>query len=261
MEVDVFPALVRLVGALEQANTFMKQVCVIFRIAEEEAARPFKSDSISDSEAVQSNNSSSETIVEPLTTQDPLDLEKEFTDFKAPEGDKDGMIEVPEKWIADLFGLQRRSITMTEKKLMDEQGLFGQIDLYNIQKEAFEMAEKFAGSNGQEDGLGDAYRHAYWNALMVRRFGDDWAKNYSDAHENIAGNPKTKAFMDLWNNNLGIRIALENPNISKQELANKIAEAVRNGEAIIIDGVSQKPIYSDQGQGVKDLPNPEAAST
>lgn len=192
----------------------------------------------------------------------PIDLQREFANFTTPNADKDGMATVPDEQIANLFGLTPRSVTMTEKRLIDDLNIFEQKKLYDIQKEAYAMAEKFSGPNGgQEDGLGDAYRHAYWNALMTREFGADWAKKFSDAHEAVPDNPKSKAFMDLWNNQIGIKVAQENPGLSKQELANKIAEAVRNGEMVIIDGVTQQPIFSNQATGVENLPNPNASST
>lgn len=258
MDEDIFPALMRLTQALEQAQSVAIQTSIILTIAEDEAASLFQSNSNINSDSVTLNDF---IIASTTTNGDRPDLDTKFAEFTVPTADKDGMVQVPDKWMSDLFGLQRRPVTMTEKRMMDEIGLLGQKDLYYIQKEAFEMAEKFAGANGQEDGLGDAYRHAYWNALMVNRFGADWAKQYGDAHESLPNNPKTKAFMDLWNNSIGITIAQENPNISKQELANKIAEAVRSGKTVIIDGATQKPIYSDQAPNVKDLPNPQAAST
>jgi WXG100 family type VII secretion target len=193
MEKDIFPAMMRLRQALEQAQSVTLQMKSIMKATEEEVASLFKNDASSNSGGDSWKNESAASVKNSSTTNggERPGLDKAFADFKVPEGDKDGMIKVPDEWIANLFGLQRRSVTMTEKRMMDEIGLFGDKKLYDIQKESYEMAEKFAGTNGQEDGLGDAYRHAYWNALMTREFGPDWAKRYSDAHENLPGNPKS----------------------------------------------------------------------
>lgn len=51
---------------------------------------------------------------------------------------------------------------------------------------------------------GDAFRHAYWNALMARDVGYSWAQRWGNAHEygeqNNDGLDKT---MDLYNNRVG----------------------------------------------------------
>lgn len=51
---------------------------------------------------------------------------------------------------------------------------------------------------------GDAFRHAYWNAIMVRVVGAIFAEKFATAHEaDSTGNDKV---MDLWNNELGRNI-------------------------------------------------------
>ncbi|MGF1528045.1 MAG: hypothetical protein ACFCBW_14810 [Candidatus Competibacterales bacterium] len=81
----------------------------------------------------------------------------------------------------------------------------------------------------------DAYRHAYFSAMMTREFGADYAKEFTDAHE--AGvNPRAQEeAMDLFNNELGIKIAQENPDASEAELAALVKQAIDNGRAVVVD--------------------------
>ncbi len=88
------------------------------------------------------------------------------------------------------------------------------------------------------DGLGDAFRHAYWNALMARFLGEEVAKKIADAHELHAGtlDPNSPNYdpeaskMDLFNNELGRKIARENPDATPEQLKQLILEALKRGE-------------------------------
>lgn len=185
------------------------------------------------------------------------DLRSEFERFQPPATvGPDETTKIPAKWIADMLGIDQREVTITEKKLLEELGITGQIRFFQIQQEARMAAETFSGQVGLKDGVGDAFRHAYWNALMVREFGKDWAKNFADAHETFPGNSKEEAFMDLWNNDVGRRIAEQNPDLSKQEIANKVADAVRNGDTVLIDDTSSSLKYTDEPESINDLSNP-----
>lgn len=98
---------------------------------------------------------------------------------------------------------------------------------------------------GAEDGHNDAFRHAYWNALMTKHFGEDFAEAFGSAHEGVPGNPADKEAMDLHNNQVGRRIAAENPDASDEELAELVYEAVQNGDTVVIDGNGDLA-YSDK---------------
>ncbi len=77
-------------------------------------------------------------------------------------------------------------------------------------------------------GNGDAFRHAYWNALNVKSVGSDIAKAFADAHESETpeGNDKT---MDLRNNTVGRNIGRSYSNSSNNTIKNKVIEAVNAG--------------------------------
>ena len=67
-------------------------------------------------------------------------------------------------------------------------------------------------------GNGDAFRHAYWNALNVKSVGADIAKAFA--------NDKT---MDLRNNTVGRNIGRSYSNSSNATIKNKVIEAVNQG--------------------------------
>jgi len=87
---------------------------------------------------------------------------------------------------------------------------------YKASKDALSKSQSWYISSVLEDGNGDAFRHAYWNALLTKRFsigakytnvttGYKTAKKWTDAHEET---PKTKKeklanSMDLNNNKVG----------------------------------------------------------
>ena len=77
-------------------------------------------------------------------------------------------------------------------------------------------------------GNGDAFRHAYWNALNLKSVGADIAKAFANAHESETpeGNDKT---MDLRNNTVGRNIGRSYSNSSNATIKNKVIEAVNQG--------------------------------
>ncbi|MGP9536472.1 DUF6973 domain-containing protein [Brachybacterium sp. AOP43-C2-M15] len=85
------------------------------------------------------------------------------------------------------------------------------------------------------DDHADAFRHAYLNALQSRSFGDDWATGYWTAHERIPNNDPAREAMDLHDNEVGRRIAAENPGVSDAELGDLVEQAVADGEMVVID--------------------------
>ncbi|PIB27657.1 hypothetical protein BFP77_00400 [Maribacter sp. 4U21] len=79
------------------------------------------------------------------------------------------------------------------------------------------------------NGKGDAFRHAYWNALSSLKIGDYLTKRLTDAHENKPYNyaySSKERQMDLFNNNKGREIAKQN----HTDLASGILGALNRGE-------------------------------
>lgn len=146
----------------------------------------------------------------------------------------------PWSWFVDEI-----EVTEKEAELLDDIGLAGAKDMQDIRDQAFGEADDRFATEDQNDDHNDAFRHAYWNALMTSRFGEDFADAYGTAHEGVPGNPADREAMDLYNNEVGRRIAAENPDASPEELADLVEQAVRDGEMVVIDGDGDLA-YSDQ---------------
>ncbi|MFE0752230.1 DUF6973 domain-containing protein [Gordonia sp. NPDC058843] len=117
-------------------------------------------------------------------------------------------------------------------------------DFFQIRSKADAVATaRHPNREGEEsslaDGHGDAFRHAYWNALMTERFGSDWTEKFSTAHEGLGGNPAHRESMDLYNNELGRQIATEHENATPEELAVLVDRAVTDGRTLVLDEKGQ----------------------
>jgi len=159
-------------------------------------------------------------------------------------------------------------MTETEARLLDQltrnQGINGLRKFRNIASndpqnlgKAYTVAIDYfpiIDSNGNEirggeDGHNDAFRHTYLNALLTKEFGPEFADSFSTAHEGPVGNPADKEAMDLYNNELGRRIATENPDASEEELAQLVFDAVNDGEAVVIDSSGNLVFSDDESVG------------
>jgi hypothetical protein len=186
------------------------------------------------------------------------DLNRVLHDYQMPD-DPGGMVQWEPNggifgtvagWFTDPV-----NVTATEASMLDQMSLGDVKAMQDIKNDAFSTADdRFpppqdqrgnfpAGENGDaqfrswagNDGHNDAFRHAYWNALLTKRFGADFAERFTLAHEGVAGNKADREAMDLYNNEVGRRIATENPNASEEELANLVQQAVQSGETVVID--------------------------
>lgn len=164
----------------------------------------------------------------PEFDRDPRpDLDDVLADYQQPA---DGMT----MWPVPVFG---QRITQREAELL---GLPGPDDvrLDATRNRAFdESSERYGGTTARDtnDGHEDAFRHAYWNALMARSRGQDFARDFGTAHEGVPGNPPDREAMDLYNNEVGRRIQADNPDADDEQLAGLVEAAVRRGELVVID--------------------------
>lgn len=148
---------------------------------------------------------------------------------------------------AGLF-MDPKEMTQTEADLLGElqfhQGLMGLLSFKGAHDDAFEASEDRYNGQGSWAGHQDAFRHMYWNALMVRELGPEFAEAFATAHEGRPGNMADDEAMDLYNNSIGRQIALANPDASLEELQELIQEAVTNGQAVVIDANGEL-VFSD----------------
>lgn len=91
----------------------------------------------------------------------------------------------------------------------------------------------------QVDGRGDAFRHAYWSALMVRDCGLLIGARFTTAHEMFEGNESAARDMDLHNNRIGHLIGALNPNGTDAHLAKLVQHALEDGHLMVLDQPQQ----------------------
>jgi hypothetical protein len=89
------------------------------------------------------------------------------------------------------------------------------------QKASVRARADFTGD--QEDDQADAFRHAYWNALVAKCCGVDFAADFATAHE-ANTQPGDALTMDLNNNAIGRTVHFTNPGLSDDEYAEKIKD-------------------------------------
>ncbi|SDD67197.1 DUF6973 domain-containing protein [Actinokineospora iranica] len=144
------------------------------------------------------------------------------------EPDPDGTVKFP----VPKYG---KEITKTERDLLDDIGFRGQRDVQEIRQKAIDAANEQFPDKEQQDNHLDAFRHTYANALLARRFGDDWAERFTTAHERLPGNRPDQEAMDLYNNELGRRIAAQHPDAGEDQLKALVKQAIDRGDAVVID--------------------------
>ncbi|CAF0989857.1 unnamed protein product [Didymodactylos carnosus] len=78
------------------------------------------------------------------------------------------------------------------------------------------------------NGVGDAYRHCLWNALMTLHIGADQAKTVADNHEDLGEGPAHEKQMDLKNNLIGREIGTKATSEAAARI--KCADGLYNGQ-------------------------------
>jgi len=115
-----------------------------------------------------------------------------------------------------------------EQELYDSNPYKGLQALYYGNKAIDESEARY--SSGLHNGNGDAFRHAYWNALMVKHIDYDWAVAWATAHEEGAeGQPLIEKQMDLYNNAEGRVLGAVNESKSDTQIADIVEAAVDDG--------------------------------
>ena len=86
-------------------------------------------------------------------------------------------------------------------------------------------------SKTSDGSIANAFLHAYWNVLMVKKMNVSLAKKFATAHEDYNNNPTIHKDMDLFNNNVGRDFAEGISNLSSksdswlaQEVKSKLIE-------------------------------------
>jgi hypothetical protein len=119
-----------------------------------------------------------------------------------------------------------------------------------------ELTEQKLGEWMGQDGHMDAFRHALWNARLTSEFGASWTKQFTTAHEGSNVGSSTREAMDLYNNEVGRKIATDNPKASAKELEALVKQALDDGKLVVIDrnghlAWSNTVALNDHGLSVK----------
>ncbi|WP_058855872.1 DUF6973 domain-containing protein [Nocardia jinanensis] len=119
--------------------------------------------------------------------------------------------------------------------MLDDLSIGDKIRFYRIMTEAEDIALGVYEGDTEQDDHTDAFRHAYWNALLTQEFGADWPTEYGSKHEGRPDNAAVREAMDLHNNEIGRTIALQNPDADPEELQQLVKDAVARGDTVVID--------------------------
>ncbi|WP_430791820.1 DUF6973 domain-containing protein [Actinoplanes sp. G11-F43] len=146
--------------------------------------------------------------------------------------------------LLDLGVVEPQEVTPSEARILRGMPLADQIAFHDIRKTAIDTANAQFPEDIQ-NGHTDAFRHAYWNALLTAKFGVDFAREMTTAHEAVPDHTAADEAMDLHNNEVGRQIAVANRGASPEELAVLIREAVDSGRTVVVDKAGDLA-YSDQ---------------
>ena len=100
---------------------------------------------------------------------------------------------------------------------------------YTMEREASKATERMFPNTGRpHNNEQDAFRHALWSFRVTQELGPEFAKQAGDAHEISAVDPLEERLMDLYNNNVGRRLAID-PGNKGRPAEDVVFEALRNG--------------------------------
>ena len=129
---------------------------------------------------------------------------------------------------------------------------------FRLTKEALQVADSIHGSGifkgSMSGGQPDAFKHAYWMALLSRNISARKANKLGKAHEkgNYITYKKAKrkglsnshnelaSEMDMWNNKKGIEIGISNTDIPTYQLQQIVIDSILSGAMRIIINDSLK---------------------
>jgi ankyrin repeat protein len=135
--------------------------------------------------------------------------------------------------------ISNRSLNKSEQKLFDENPSNGRETIKLAVKALFEERVRYW-DDGEDGGNSNAFLHAYWAALLSKNINDDWARRWTNSHEDLDPN-SIYSKMDLFNNSLGMEFQKSNLLLNNDDLANAIEDLIDTGKGKIIeDGVLKK---------------------
>lgn len=111
-----------------------------------------------------------------------------------------------------------------------------------IYNESLEFGKKFPRHN--DEGEGDAARHAYASALMAKRYGPTVAKLMGDMNEVLSlGQDRRSQEMDEYNNDVGYKLS----DLNDEELRETIIGLLNEGSLKVRNKGSTSQNYAQGG--------------
>lgn len=115
---------------------------------------------------------------------------------------------------------------------------------------ATKKAKQYYPMNKQYLAEGDAFRHAYWNALLVKYFGSSFALAWTSAHEirfkdegyGPFNKSDTDTTMDMLNNSIGRVIGQKNIEKSDEEIESIIKSEIAKGSLYRLNNKEERII-------------------
>ncbi|MHC1784924.1 MAG: RHS repeat-associated core domain-containing protein [Anaerolineaceae bacterium] len=117
--------------------------------------------------------------------------------------------------------------------------------MYLLEQQALSATKSlFHGDYNLLNDKGDAFRHAYWSALITRDFGAQFARDFTSAHETGFSpflDAREQSFMDMHNNSVGIEVGSAWPTnyddiVQSKIVQENILELLDSGELYVWDG-------------------------
>ena len=165
---------------------------------------------------------------------DDCDLQCELDEFEGIE-----TVEEDDMETVTLFG-QSQKVSPAEYVLLLNEN--GEIDRWKLLRlgsiflHALNQTRRLFPGESQLNSPADAFRHAYWNALITREFGSEFAEAFTTGHETGYGQIREEQFMDLHNNEVGRNIGSTYSDVPIPILQQKILEALENGDLYVWTG-------------------------
>jgi len=129
-----------------------------------------------------------------------------------------------------------------------------------ISEQAIKITDSLEANGILKDRSGgplDAFKHAYWMALLSQQINPRKAYKLGLAHEKFnykqsrkakGGGDKAASDMDLWNNKIGKDIGYINREVSKDSLINIVIQMIKAGDMKIIKKNANGDSLTCEGQ-------------
>lgn len=135
--------------------------------------------------------------------------------------------------MAGYFENLKKDLEKFKKDHEEEAAILGEVGPYDAKKirdikdEAFSVSDA-TGLSGRHNGPRDAFRHAYWSCETAKQVGVEEAEVSGNIHEKYGQNPPEETEMDLNNNAIGRKLAVEGG--ENVDCKQSVWDALNNGQ-------------------------------